>query len=858
VKFQSPEGERLAFEIGARAFENCGSALSGANFTVDFGGETIRVIGDRAFASSSLKTLSSFKGLEVLGANIFAGTAITEVDVTDDMNVEQLRFLGIPFEGLRLTVVPGCTKYVQDGNVIYNADKTKLIFVNPAQTGEFTLADTVTEIGAYAFADSNVTKVILTANVTKLGVGAFENSALTAIDFADAQVTEIPENAFRGSELAFIALPDCVKVLGNYAFANSALNNFTANGLEKLGNNVFENCIALRGGEENGRYVLTLAESIKEMGNQVFAGCTDLAYVNLPSLTKLGGYTFYNAKALKEVNFGEETLSVGTYTFINTPVEKVTLGNALETVSEGAFYGCNRLSEITLPDTVKTIGSMAFEGCRNLTMVNGIENVVTFGVQAFYESGLENLTLTSAKTIGDFAFGSQRGTMKYTAIDMPVVERIGNFAFFNGGESAVVLPASLTNLGFGAFAASKNLTTFTVDNNPNYFVENGVLYRVLNNGTDGEYEAICYPAAYEAADKVATLKTNTLRVEAYAFYGLNKGVVERVVLPYTVNAIGDAAFYASGIQEYTFESIQAPVLETVYRQEVSDSIENVISQLNGAAYYKGYFNANFETEVYNFTKYVGQTSSLTMNYPSNGNGYSNHIYKLFFGTRKAMGILPEDDTRAGMDLIESLPTAAEVKSWSILEKTAENKAMIQAWSDIVKQARSYYNNAMSKEGQAQFITKELSDKLSAVEQELRAVKKVFGIAIHLSELRVASTSTHKAEYLEGETFDMSGLVIELVYDDYSTEIAKTSQVQLKTTTPLSRLTRYVVVTYGGEELRILVTVKEVEKDEEETDEEEIVDSSKEEKGCKSVVGGGIALTVLFAVGALTLKRKKEN
>ena len=143
----------------------------------------------------------------------------------------------------------------------------------------------------------------------------------------------------------------------------------------------------------------------------------------------------------------------------------------------------------------------------------------------------------------------------------------------------------------------------------------------------------------------------------------------------------------------------------------------------------------------------------------------------------------------------------------------------------------------------------------AVEKELRTVKKYFGIAINLTELRVASTSTHKTEYNAGETFDMTGLVVELVYDDYSTEIANASQVKLKTTAALSKLTRYVVVTYGGEELRVAITVKEVETS---TDDEN-EDSSDEKKGCGSTVGGGIVLAVtLMAAGALCVKRKKQD
>ena len=856
VRFVSPAGESLAFEIGARAFENCGSALNGVNFTVDFGNETVRVIGDRAFAGSSMKALTSFKGLEQLGSNVFADTAISVVYITDDVAIEQLRFMGIPFAGMKLQYVGG-VKYVQENGVLYNAAKTKLLHVNPSVTGEFTLLDTVTEIGAYAFAGSNVTKVIFTENVAKLGVGAFENAKLTAIEFGGAVLTEISDSAFRGTDLSFAALPDSVRKIGNYAFANSAISNFTANGLTEIGNGAFENCIALRGGLENDRYVLTLADGVKKMGSRVFAGCTDLKCVYMPSVEKLGAYTFYGAKALQEVRFGDDALAVGNYTFMNTSVSKVTLGNVLTTVAEGAFYGCNRLTEIRLPDTVKTVERMAFQGCESLTAVYGIEGVETFGVQSFYESGVKNLTLTSAKYIGDFAFGSQRETMGYQEIDMPVAEYVGNFAFFNGGETSVEIPSTLTALGYGAFANSKNLTTFTVTVNANYFVEDGVLYRVLKNGAVDEYEVLCYPANLQAAEKALTLKTGTLRVDSYAFYGLKEGVLEKVTLPYTVNSIGDSAFYASGVKEYTFESIKAPTLETVYRQEISDSIQNVITELNGAAYYKGYFNTNFETEVYNFTKYVGKTSTLVMNYPSNGNGYTNHIYKLFFGVRNAIGVLPEDDTRTCIDLIESLPTAAEVKAWKQLAKTEENKATVVAASYLVKRTRSLYNNAIGNAEQSVFITAELSEKLLAVEKELREVKKAFGIAINLTELRVAANSTHKTQYLAGETFDMTGLVIELVYDDYSTEIANPSQVTLKTTTALGKLTRYVVVTYKGEELRILVTVKAVEDDSTEDNVTDKDSSGEGEKGCRSTVGGA-AMLALFAVGALCFKRKQQN
>ena len=71
-----------------------------------------------------------------------------------------------------------------------------------------------------------------------------------------------------------------------------------------------------------------------------------------------------------------------------------------------------------------------------------------------------------------------------------------------------------------------------------------------------------------------------------------------LVLPHSVNAIGDSAFFMSGILEYTFESIEAPKLETVYRSEIDDAIQG----MSTVAYYKGYFYTNFETYIYNFPR----------------------------------------------------------------------------------------------------------------------------------------------------------------------------------------------------------------------------------------------------------------
>jgi len=859
VKFVSPLGESLEFEIGARAFENCGRNIRG-NFIADFGGENIRVIGERAFAGSSLKNLQEINGLEVLGSNAFANTQLTTVWLDDNVDIEKLRLAGVPFEGLTLTVVGGSGKYTEENGVIYNADKSKIIYVNASVEGEFSLPASVTAIGDYAFTASKASKVILSSALTKIGVGAFKGSALQSLDWGGAAVTAIPDSAFENSNLTAIVLPETITEIGANAFKNSALASFQADGLQKVGDSAFEGCIAMES--------ITLADTVKEMGVGVFTGCIALREATLLSVEKLGAYTFYNAKNLQKVILGDGVLTTGKYTFAETPIQEVTLGNAITCIEEGAFYGCNRLESIDLSG-VDRVEAYAFSGCNKLTAVGGLAEVEYFGEQAFYNTALPALSLDSAKYIEAFAFADG----EYESISLPIAESVGDFAFMGAKAQTVTLPATLTEMGVGVFADAKSLSEITVENgNPRFFAEAGVLYRYTDE-QGSEFALVCYPSARMAKEGAYEIKEGTVRILAYAFYGLQKQAVSSVVLPYSVNSIGDSAFYNSGIKAYTFESIQAPVLETEYRAEITQLIE----AQSTIAYYKGYYYTNFEKELYYFTKYGKQESPLAMYYPSNGKGYDNHVYSLYFGVKTSSeSDLITDDTRACVQLVESMPDSLEISSWADLAKTEENKAMVEEFASALKTARVYYNNAKADEGQAVYITAETEAKLLSAEQALRSVKAAFGIPLIVKELRVADNSSHKSSYLIGEEFDMEGLALTLVYDDYSTADADFSKIELITKGKLSEYNKYVEVRYNGVKARIPVSVTNgevtpppVEDDSsvEDSVEDSVLESGTENGQAVKIqpftllilgCGLGVILVIVLVIGAFSARAQKKK
>lgn len=882
-------GAGYDFDIGDKAFANCGSNVGA--FTVDFGKENIRSIGDEAFANSAIKSLdfSKIKGLQFLGDNVFGNTELTEITIGDNVNFDVLQILGAPFKGFAVKVAAGCSKYVYDNGAIYSSDKTLLLYVNESVAGEngvFSIPNGVTEIAPYAFAyNKKLNKVILPDSVETLGDYAFAYTAIKNVEWnkTGARVSAIPAGAFYNSALTAIVLPDSVVSLGDYAFAKSGLASFAADNLQSLGNNVFEAC--------NSLTEIALCDGIKSMGDRTFANCKSLSIVTLPSVEKLGSFTFSGAESLKKVIFGADATTTGRYTFVKTtrqpdsyyydyvgmPVEEVVfLGDNIQTIDEGAFYGCEKLVNVVLPASVTKMESYAFANTKALTALN-LENVEIFGDYAMFGSGVTELKLNSAKKIGAFAFAIDSETDKnvetaYNTLSMPVVEEIGNFAFYNSALTSVELPASLTKLGNGVFMSSAKLNDVKVAaENEYFFVEKGVLYRYIDKAA-GLYELCLYPTALagEGAAKSRTyaIKDGTVSVLAYSFAELNKGVLDKVVLPYSVKTIGDSAFYASGAKEFTFESVAAPKLESVYRYEISAMIQADESK----PFYRGYYYSNFQTYILDYTSYGTAKSDLVLNYPTNGTGYDNHIYSLFFGVRKQTGIVMDETTRECVTNVAAMyADKAKIEGWKTMEKTDALVAEITEFSAKVKTTRVYYNNAAASATQAQFITDEITQMLTEVEGLLREVKQQFNIPIVAKELKVSANSTHKSEYKPGEVFDKTGLVAVIVYDDFSTvEITAEELVAgASATNPLTKNSKQVEFTYNGLKLRVSVTMLEdkpvlppVEDDSSSSEEQssESVESSAaaSESGCGSVMAASSAMLTVLGVACVMLLKKKQS
>ena len=528
------------------------------------------------------------------------------------------------------------------------------------------------------------------------------------------------------------------------------------------------------------------------IGDYAFLRCSVLTDVVLNSVTEMGEGVFIGS-GLKTVTFGNQATTMGEFTFYNLKsLEEVVIGSGITEIAENMFGSCSNLTSVDL-GAVEIIGEYAFYGCSALESIDlgGVEEI---GDMAFGNcSSLDAIDLSSAIVIGAGAFGMDGTPGVESVVFGSALEEIGVSAFEGTALSSVNIPARVSTIGFAAFSYTSDLSEITVDaGNRYFFLEDGVLYKNINNG----YELVVYPMALASSSDTYTVKEDTVRIEAYAFAGLkDKNVFKKVVFPYTVVTIGDGAFYESGITEYTFNSINAPVLETVGKESVEDIMNEHFKDYYNPVI-NAYYYSNFNDLFVNYIEMVGGKSEMIINRPTNGVGYDNYVYSRYFGEVNYTGIVMDDTTRSFLETMDSFVADDVLADWEA--KAAQGdieyyKNAVQKFSDIVKEARRLYGNIKDAD-QLNYIDANVVTRLEAVENRMRSIKKSYGIVVSIASLTV-DTDSYKSTYKAGETFDMTGLIITIVYDDGSTEVADSASLTLMTTEALQTYYNDVTVVY---------------------------------------------------------------
>jgi hypothetical protein len=201
-------------------------------------------------------------------------------------------------------------------------------------------------------------------------------------------------------------------------------------------------------------------DSVTEIGQHTFKGCTGLTSVTIPdSVTKIGQHAFEGCTGLTSVTIPDSVTKIDFDVFDGcTGLTSVTIPDSVTTIGNFAFQGCSGLTSVTIPDSVTEIGEHAFEGCTGLTSVTIPDSVTHLG--GFGGCPLTSVTIPDSVTY----LGGFDGCTGLTSVTIPdSVTKIGCSAFKGcSGLTSVTIPDSVTKIYSGAFSGCTGLTSVTI------------------------------------------------------------------------------------------------------------------------------------------------------------------------------------------------------------------------------------------------------------------------------------------------------------------------------------------------------------------------------------------------------------
>ncbi len=305
--------------------------------------------------------------------------------------------------------------YCSTDGALYSKDKAKLIRV-PCDRDCFEIPNSVTVIGNSAFSNcTNLTSIVIPDSVTVIGENAFDSCTSLYSIVIPNSVTMIEGGAFHGcTSLTSIEIPDSVTEIGDSAFEDcfSLTSIVIPDSATVIGHRTFMGCKGIKNyivSKNNPKFcsidgslyskdktkiiqvpydrdLFKIPESVTEIGDFAFGGCTSLASIVIPnSVTEIGRCSFIGCSSLASIVISNSVPVIRRSAFRGCKsLTSIVIPNSVIAILEQAFEGCTSLTSIVIPNSVTEIWWDAFLGCSSLASIEIPDRVTKIWNRAFW------------------------------------------------------------------------------------------------------------------------------------------------------------------------------------------------------------------------------------------------------------------------------------------------------------------------------------------------------------------------------------------------------------------------------------------------------------------------------------------
>ncbi len=523
-------------------------------------------------------------------------------------------------------------------------------FIYNYSLSNISLPNSLTNIGSFAFSETNLNEVTIPSSLTSFGEGAFascNNLENIYVETNNKNYVSIDGVVYSKNKEILIEYPSGKKI---YSYT---INNST----KKIGGYAFYG--------SNNLSSIYLSENLEEIDEYAFAYVSNLSFINITdNVTSIGRYAFSYDYNLSSINFTNNSKlpRISFASFSNCGITAFTIPSNVSTISQYAFSGCDNLTQIIFArnSKVDTISSFMFDDCRSLNSIIFEEGSNLKTIQAHGFANLNSLTTidlsnTKVNSIGNYAFANCSNLTNITLNNN--LTSIGRYAFYKCDNLlSIDIPSSVNYIGRYAFYSNGNIDVYfkgevlpaTLQENwdngiKGYYVgikdiitENDFQYAKLSNNN---IALIKYTGSETTLDLTAISLNGTIsQIGGYAFYNSS---VKKIILPNTINSIeryafayskieeinipssvtfiGNNAFIKSNISKITFESnsnlerIEQYAFAFTSNLKVITLPKSLVSVGSHMFYESGLESINFEEEILltNISKHMFSSSKIT-------------------------------------------------------------------------------------------------------------------------------------------------------------------------------------------------------------------------------------------------------